>query len=342
MIPHRPGAALGGTAFATLLLIAFMMGANHVAARVAFDHGVDVVTAVCFRSGITAVVVALIIWQQRVPLAFSPRHRWALPAIGALIALQSWCLYSSVARLPVALALLAFNLHPLLTALWARLLYGHRAERRVLLAMPAILLGLALALDVFGAASGLSARAHWAQIGTGAAFAVAAAALFGLALVLTQHEAGKLDGRVRTASTMGLVGLLTAAAAVAQGGFHLPDAPVGWWGLLALTFLYGTAFTIRFTLAAARRGGQFRHHECGADLRACAGVGVAGAADCRGASGGRLACRRLRRVAGVEEAMRCRLRPHSSLLRWSTADSTRAGSRPPPAGDLLSLLVQRK
>ena len=79
-------------------------------------------------------------------------------------------------------------------------------------------------------------------------YGILVAALFGLALVLTQHEAGKLDGRVRTASTMGLVGLLTAAAAVAQGGFHLPDAPVGWWGLLALTFLYGTAFTIMFTV----------------------------------------------------------------------------------------------
>ena len=243
-----PGAALSGTAFATLLLIALMMGANHVAARVAFDHGVDVVTAVCFRSGITAIVVALIVWRRRVPLALQPQHRWALPAIGVLVALQSYCLYSSVARLPVALALLAFNLYPLMTALWARLLYRHRAERRVLLAMPVILIGLALALDVLGAASGLTARAHWGQIGTGVAFAVAAATLFGLVLVLTQHEAGTLDGRVRTASTMGLVALLTLVAAGVQGGFHLPDAALGWWGLAALTFLYGTAFTIMFTV----------------------------------------------------------------------------------------------
>ncbi len=42
--------ALSGAAFATLLLIALMMGANHVAARVAFNHGVDVATAVVFRS----------------------------------------------------------------------------------------------------------------------------------------------------------------------------------------------------------------------------------------------------------------------------------------------------
>ena len=46
--------ALTGAAFATLLLLAFMMGANHVAARFAFNSGVDVVTAVSCRSAVTA------------------------------------------------------------------------------------------------------------------------------------------------------------------------------------------------------------------------------------------------------------------------------------------------
>jgi drug/metabolite transporter (DMT)-like permease len=245
---RAPGAALSGTAFATLLLIALMMGSNHVAARLAFNHGVDVATAVCFRSLVTALVVGGIVWQQRVPLRLKPGHRRALPAIGLLIGVQSLCLYSSVARLPVALALLAFNTYPLWTALWARVVYGHRAEPRVLRAMPVMLLGLALALDVLGAASGLGAAGHWGHIGSGVAFALAAAATFGLALVLTQHEAGDLDGRVRTASTMALVGVLALAGVAVQGGFHLPDAPAGWWGLAALTFLYGTAFTIMFTV----------------------------------------------------------------------------------------------
>ena len=33
-----------------------------------------------------------------------------------------------------------------------------------------------------------------------------------------------------------------------QGGFHLPQAAAGWGGLATLTFLYGTAFTIMFTV----------------------------------------------------------------------------------------------
>ena len=206
----RPVSAprLSVAAFATLLLIALLMGANHVAARVAFDHGVDVVTAVTFRSLLTAGVVGGILWFKRVPLQLQARHRRSLPAIGVLIAVQSVCLYSAVARLPVALALLAFNTYPLWTALWARVFYAHRAEPRVLRAMPVMLVGLALALDVFGAASGLGAAAQWGHIGAGVAFALAAAATFGLALVFTQHEAGELDGRVRTFSTMAIVGVL--------------------------------------------------------------------------------------------------------------------------------------
>ena len=243
--PARP---LSGAAFATLMLIALMMGANHVAARLAFNHGVDVATAVAFRSAITALAVGALLLVQRVPLRLLPRHRRALPVIGGLIAVQSLCLYSSVARLPVALALLAFNTYPLWTALWARLVYRHRAERRVLLAMPVMLLGLGLALDVLGAASGLGAAGQWSRIGVGVTYALAAAATFGLALVLTQHETADLDGRLRTLCTLGIVGTLAIAGVAALGGPHLPQDASGWWGLISLTLLYGTAFTIMFTV----------------------------------------------------------------------------------------------
>ena len=240
--------SLTTTAFATLLLIAFMMGANHVAARLAFNHGVDVVTAVSFRSVLTALVVGLILWQQKVHIQIESSHKKYMLIIGGLIAVQSVCLYSSVARLPVALALLAFNTYPLSTAFWARVLYKHQAEKAVLWSMPILLAGLALALDVLGAASGLGAAEHWSQIGAGVAFALAASATFGLALVYTQHETTGLDGRVRTFSSMSIVGILAVVAAMSQGGFHLPQAPAGWWGLGMLSCLYGTAFTILFTV----------------------------------------------------------------------------------------------
>ncbi|MDQ3272711.1 MAG: DMT family transporter, partial [Pseudomonadota bacterium] len=82
----------------------------------------------------------------------------------------------------------------------------------------------------------------------GVAFALAAAGTFGLALVITQQETADVDGRVRTATTMAIAGLIALSMVGVQGGFHLPQAAAGWYGLAALTFLYGTAFTIMFTV----------------------------------------------------------------------------------------------
>ncbi|MDX1331048.1 MAG: DMT family transporter [Burkholderiaceae bacterium] len=240
--------ALSGVAFLTLLAIALMMGANHVAARLAFNSGADVLTAITFRSLCTAFVIGVIVWQQGVSLGLTQQQKRFLPLIGLLIGVQSFCLYSAVARLPVALALLAFNTYPLTTALWARLLYRQETPIAVTRAVPVILIGLALALDVLGAASGLGVEAHWSEIGVGAAFALGASLSFGLALVLTQFETPGLDGRVRTFFTLAIVGGLALMSVGVGDGFQLPRTVVGWWGLALLTLLYGTAFTLMFTL----------------------------------------------------------------------------------------------
>ena len=85
MTERSGSSALSLTAFATLLLIALLMGANHVAARIAFDHGVDVATAVAVRSIATALVVGLLIVVQRAPVATTPRQRRFLLAIGLIV-----------------------------------------------------------------------------------------------------------------------------------------------------------------------------------------------------------------------------------------------------------------
>jgi drug/metabolite transporter (DMT)-like permease len=236
--------ALSTTAFLTLLAIASMMGANHVAARLAFNHGTDVGTAVVVRSGVTALVLALLLWRQAPSNTPSPRQWRMLLLAGLLVGVQSLCVYSSVARLPVALALLAFNTFPIFAGLWAWLLYRQKPARTLLLAMPVLLAGLALALDVMGAASGLGARAQWQQIGAGLAFALAAAASFGLVLILTQHEVAGVDARLRTATTMALACGVALALVSAQGSWQLPQSDTGWLGLTLLTALYGTGITV--------------------------------------------------------------------------------------------------
>jgi drug/metabolite transporter (DMT)-like permease len=240
--------AISGIAFLTLLFIALMMASNHIGARIAFNHGLGVETAVVIRSFATAVIVSLLIYVQKVPVQFTQKHKRALPVIALLITIQSITLYASVARLPVSLALLAFNTYPLWAALWARIFYQHKPERTLLLAMPIMLIGLALALDVFGTASGLGAKSHWEEIGLGVLFAMIAAASFGMVLVYIQYKVNDLDGRLRTASTFWMVAIISLLGTYALSEFHLPTAPIGWLGLGVLTVMYGTAITMIFIL----------------------------------------------------------------------------------------------
>jgi drug/metabolite transporter (DMT)-like permease len=240
--------ALSLQGFLSLLLVALLMAANHVAARLAFNSGLDVATAVAVRSGTTAIVVGLLVWLAQVPWRLSRQHMRGLLMIGVMIGTQSQLLYGAVSRLPVALALLAFNTYPLWAALWNRVFYGQPPERQVLLTMPVILAGLALALDVAGAASGLGARQQWAVMGEGVAFAMASAASFGMVLVWTQHETTGLDGRVRTLFSLLIAASVALAVVGWHGGPHWPQTDIGWLGLVGLTCLYGSGFTLMFTV----------------------------------------------------------------------------------------------
>jgi drug/metabolite transporter (DMT)-like permease len=240
--------SLSLTAFLTLLLIAFMMGSNHVAARLAFNSGLDVATAVTVRSYATAIFVALLVFRSGLTWRINAKQGRGLLLVGLLIGVQSQLLYGAVSRLPVALALIAFNTFPMWTALWDRVIYGKTPDKAVLKALPILLLGLFLALDVLGAASGLSASAHAAQVGAGVAFGLTAAAVFGVSLVVMQHETAGIDGRVRTAMTLSLAGSVALIVMGVQGGPQWPHSSVGWYALGTLTLLYGTAFTIMFTL----------------------------------------------------------------------------------------------
>lgn len=231
---------------AILLVIATVFGSNHIAARVAFDHGVNITTAVAARSIGAALFVGVLLLASRVPLALPAATRWRAVAVGALIAVQSFCIYSAVARIPVALALLAFNTFPMMFTLISWATGSERPARRALIAMPIALAGLALALDVFGRSGDLAGR--WSEIGAGVAYALGAAVSFAAALFFTSRWLKDVDGRLRTLLTMSTVALLMLAAGVVAGNLALPQNPGGWLGLGLLMLFYGTAFTALFVL----------------------------------------------------------------------------------------------
>ena len=230
---------------ALLLVIAIVFGGNHIAARLAFDHGLTVTTAVAARSGVTALAVLPLLLAFRVPIAIdAPTLRRGL-TIGVVLAVQSYCLYSSVARIPAALALLVFNLHPMLLTMLSWAAGGPRPERRALGAMPVALFGLALALDLQGGGS-LSGR--WTEIGAGVGFAIAAAVSFAVAMYLSASWLKGVDGRLRSCLTMATVAVLAIASGLLTDTLAMPADAMAWTGLALLTLFYGSAITALFML----------------------------------------------------------------------------------------------
>jgi drug/metabolite transporter (DMT)-like permease len=238
-LPQRLGVVL-------LMLVASTFAANHIAARLAFDHGTSVAAAVALRSGVTALALSALLRAQGVALGLARGTLVRALAIGLLVSVQSFCLYSAVARIPVALALLAFNSYPMLLVLVSWAAGGERPPRRALLAMPAALLGLALALDVVGSVRAIEGR--WAEIGAGVGYALTASVSFVAVLFLTTRWLKDVDGRLRTLLTMGVTAVVMLAYGAARHALALPADATGWLGVALLTLLYGSAITALFTI----------------------------------------------------------------------------------------------
>ncbi len=112
-----------------LATLACAFAGNHIAARIAFDHDTGLLLAILCRSGITLLVlVGVVFWQRESLRLNAGTWRWQL-LMGVLIATQSFCIYSAVARIPVALALLVGNTAPILLVLLGRWAAVRRADR---------------------------------------------------------------------------------------------------------------------------------------------------------------------------------------------------------------------
>ncbi|WP_416468128.1 EamA family transporter [Pseudomonas sp. LFS044] len=234
-------------AVALLALLACSFAGNHIAARIAFDDDTGVLLAILCRSGITFLVLASLVLWQRQPLSLpTGARRWQL-LLGLLIATQSLCLYSAVARIPVALALLVGNTFPMLLALLTWALGGARPTGRTVLFMGLILCGLVLALDVPAhLGSNGEANPHWLL---GVSLAFCAACVFACALWITDHKLAAVRGPVRSLLTLLIVfaSMLVAGASGAMpSGLALPASGSGWAALASLVVLYGVAFTLLF------------------------------------------------------------------------------------------------
>lgn len=228
------------------MVTATVLGANHLSARIAFEHGTNVTTGVAIRSTGTALFLLLFLVVQGISLKVSKPTLAKTTLIGLLMTVQSYCLYSSVALIPVALALLAFNLYPMIFVLISWIAGGERLGRRALIAMPVAVAGLSLALDVWGRSSTMAGR--WAEIGAGVLWAFGAALSFGMVLFLNNRWLKEMDGRLRTFLSMCVVAVVIVVYGVAANDFRPAADATGWAALVLLTVFYGAGITALFVL----------------------------------------------------------------------------------------------
>ncbi|CAM3557617.1 EamA-like transporter family protein [Halomonas lysinitropha] len=227
--------------------MATLFASNHVAARVAFDAGTGLLLAILVRSGVALTILAclMVVQQKRLSLPAGTRS-WQL-LVGLLVTVQSLCLYSAVARIPVVVALLLMNTLPVQLALLSWALGGSRPTARAALIMGVILVGLVVVLDVPAWLGEPEAMGPEWLAGVG--FGLAAASAFACALWITEHRLAEVGSTLRTLLTMltVLVAMLAAGALeLVPGGLTLPLSLHGWMGLAALGLFYGVAFSTLF------------------------------------------------------------------------------------------------
>ena len=225
-----------GTGVVILLGVASAFASNHLCARIAFDHGASVATGVSVRATFTALFLFFMMRLQGVRIAIPRELRGATLLAGVLIATQSYTLYSAVAIIPPALALLVFQTSPMLYVLLTWALGKEKPSWSALPPMILALVGLALALNV----------RTGENMAAGVAWAFASALSMTVVYYLNANALRALDGRLRTFAMTAVTALLVIVLAGAAGAQALPRDGAGWAGLALLAVFYCIAMMALF------------------------------------------------------------------------------------------------
>lgn len=225
-----------GTGIVILLGVASAFASNHLCARIAFDHGAAVATGVSVRATFTALFLFCMMRVQGVRMAIPRELRFATLLAGVLILTQSYTLYSAVAIIPPALALLVFQTSPMLYVLLTWALGREKPRWSALPPMMLALIGLALALNV----------RTGNNMAAGVAWAFASALSMTVVYYLNANVLKPLDGRLRTFAMTAITAVLVLVIATAGGAQALPRDAAGFAGLALLAVFYCIAMMALF------------------------------------------------------------------------------------------------
>ncbi len=225
------------------LATAVTFALSNTSASLAYHNGSNTLTVAAMRFVLPT--VALIVWLRLrgVSLVLSTRDGWIAVALGAVTAIYTWALLSSINAIPLALAILVFYLFPLIATVilgvcgWVKL--GSKTISAIVLAF----VGLALALDPRGSSLDIE----------GVALAFVGALGLGVVIAVSSRVFRAGDARPLTLYMAAVAGVLLSALCAARSEFVLPQTGLGWIGFVGAAVFYAFAM-IAFFIAISMIG----------------------------------------------------------------------------------------
>ena len=222
---------LGGTLFVLGVASCFASGA--ILAKLAYNDGANALTIVTVRTVAALLWLVMLLSLARMPLTLPPKLRVRALALGALLAVQTYGMYSAIEHMAAPLAVLTFSTHPLLTAAAEAYLGRARFGAKQTVALVLAFSGLVLTLN----AGSLEPTTYGIVAGTVGSIGFAAT------MVLTSRLFPHADSRPRTAHMTASASLLFLIACLMTGAFTLPATNIGMVGFFGVCISFPIALT---------------------------------------------------------------------------------------------------
>lgn len=251
-----------GIALALATAAAFALA--NTSASLAYHGGSNPMTVAAFRFVLP--LLALVVWLRArgVALSLPPRDGLVAAALGAVTAAYTWALLSAIGAIPLAVAILAFYLFPLVATVILGLFGWEKLGWTTVVAIVLAFAGLALALDPRGGDLGLG----------GVALALGAAVGLGTVIAVSSRVIRSGDSRPVTLYMAAVAAVLLIALCAAYGAFALPRTGLGWVGFIGTAAFYAFAM-ISFFIAISMIGPVRTSLLSYAEPVIAAGLGVA-------------------------------------------------------------------
>ncbi len=221
------------------------LGFADVLAKIVFSAGCDVLTMLSLRSLVGLVFMATWLRIGPKPKA-DARMRSISLAIGIIFAGLIFCLFKAIAMIDVPTAVLSYFTYPLLTGFTASLAGLDRMRWQGVLCAAAAFFGLAVMIGAHPA--GL--------VVIGIVYALGAACCRTVMLLVTRAYLMGADARLVTWYSLISSTLVFVAASAATQAWHAPQTSLGWLALAGISVASTAA--VLFVVVSTVRIGPFR------------------------------------------------------------------------------------